>query len=153
MNMNQHNNIRREARTEHGFTLVELAVVVVIIGVLSSFAVPRLLTTVERSKAADAFKSLIAVRSAQETHQGRQGTYASSMDELDMELLTSDYFNMGEITAGKTGSLQDSWSVTFTRQGAAAGYGNYTVTFTESGYDKDNSTIELFPAIHPLNSK
>ena len=38
-----------------GFTLVELAVVVVIIGVLAAFADPRFLASVERSKAAEAF--------------------------------------------------------------------------------------------------
>src|SRR5229473_1944112 len=58
-----------------GFTLVELAVVIVIICVLAAFGVPRFLQSVERSKAAEAFAYLSSVRSAQERYQARQGTY------------------------------------------------------------------------------
>ena len=43
-----------------GFTLVELAVVIVIIGVLAAFGVPQFLKSVERSKAAEAFNYLSA---------------------------------------------------------------------------------------------
>ncbi len=43
------------ARARKGFTLVELAVVIVIIGVLAAFGVPKFLNSVERSKAAEAF--------------------------------------------------------------------------------------------------
>ena len=39
-------------RTRKGFTLVELAVVIVIIGVLAAFGVPKFLQSVEKSKAA-----------------------------------------------------------------------------------------------------
>ncbi len=38
-------------KNRKGFTLVELAVVIVIIGVLAAFGVPRFLKSVERSKA------------------------------------------------------------------------------------------------------
>jgi type IV pilus assembly protein PilA len=124
-----------------GFTLVELAVVIVIIGVLAAFGVPRFLKSVERSKAAEAFNYLSAVRSAQERYQSTNGTYADSAANLDISFPTPKYFDIADPVAGGSGSIEDSWSVTLTRSGTAAGYGDYTVVFTESGYDADNSTI------------
>jgi type IV pilus assembly protein PilA len=133
-----------------GFSLVELAVVVIIIGVLAAFGVPRMLKSVERSKAAEAFKYLAAVRAAQERYQARESTYASDLTLLDMEQSAPKYFTVGTTAAGDTGSLEDSWSLTLTRQGASAGYGAYTVTFTEDGYDTVNSTIHALPDINPM---
>lgn len=124
-----------------GFTLVELAVVIIIIGVLAAFAVPRFLDSVERSKAAESFNYLSAVRAAQERYQVRQGTYADDLTALDIQMPTPKYFTPGTPAAGSTGSLEDSWTLTLTRTGSAAGYGEYTVTFTEEGFDAANSDI------------
>jgi type II secretory pathway pseudopilin PulG len=120
-----------------------LAVVIVIIGVLAAFGVPRFLKSVERSKAADAFAYLSAVRSAQERYQARQGTYAANIGNLDIQVQTPKYFTVGTIAAGSTGSLQDSWTLTLQRSGSSSGYGAYTVTFTDQGFDTNtaNSTI------------
>ena len=135
-----------------GFTLVELAVVVVIIGVLAAFAVPRFLASVERSKAAEAFNYLSAIQAAQERHHARQGTYAGDVNNLDIKMTASKYFAAGAIAAGSTGSLEDSWSLTLTRSGASAGYGQYTVTFTEEGYDANASTISGKDDINPMQT-
>ncbi len=124
-----------------GFTLVELAVVVVIIGVLAAFGVPRFLQSVERSKASEAFGYLSSVRSAQERYLARQGTYADDISKLDIQAPTPKYFTVGTLGAGSTSDLQDSWTLTLTRSGSSAGYGAYTVTFTDQGYDTANSTI------------
>ena len=124
-----------------GFTLVELAVVIVIIGVLAAFGIPRFLKSVERSKAAEAFAYLQSIRAAQERYQARTGTYATDLTTLDIDSATPKYFSVGTVAAGSTGKLENSWTLTLTRSGSAAGYGAYTVTFTESGYDKTNSTI------------
>jgi prepilin-type N-terminal cleavage/methylation domain-containing protein len=135
-----------------GFSLVELSVVVIIIGVLAAFGIPRMLKSVERSKAAEAFKYLASVRAAQERYQARQGTYADDVAKLDVEQVAPKYFTVGIPGVGGTGSLEDSWSLTLTRQGASAGYGAYTVTFTQDGYDSVNSTINGLPDINPMGS-
>ena len=140
------------ATARRGFTLVELAVVIVIIGVLAAFGVPRFIKSVERSKAAEAFSYAAAVRTAQERYHSRQGTYAATVAELDIKFSTPKYFTVGPIDPGVTSSLQDSWTMTFTRTGASAGYGEYTIIFTEDGYDKDNSTIQGIPDINPLQT-
>ena len=139
-------------RNSHGFTLVELAVVVVIIGVLAAFAVPRFLASVERSKAAEAFNYLSSIQAAQERYHARQGTYASLLTDLDIQMTNVKYFTVGTVAAGSTGSLQDSWTLTLTRTGASAGYGEYTVTFTEEGYDPNASTIASHDDINPMQT-
>ncbi len=135
-----------------GFTLVELAVVVVIIGVLAAFAVPRFIASVERSKAAEAFNYLSSVQAAQERYHARQGEYAGVIPDLDIKFTSPTYFTVGAIAAGTTTSLEDSWTCSLTRVGAAAGYGAYTVTFTEEGYDSANSTINAKPDINPMGT-
>src|SRR2546421_8036627 len=125
-------------RGRKGFTLVELAVVIIIIGVLAAFAVPRFLDSVERSKAAEAFNFMSAVRAAQERYQVRQGTYCDDLTKLDIQMPTPKYFAVGTPAAGGGTGLEDSWSLTLTRTGAAGGYGAYTVGFTDHGYDVTN---------------
>jgi prepilin-type N-terminal cleavage/methylation domain-containing protein len=128
-------------RTRKGFTLVELAVVIVIIGVLAAFGVPRFLKSVERSKAAEAFAYLSAVQSAQERYLAQNGSYATDVSQLDFQMPAPTYFSVGTIGPGSTGQQQNSWSLTLTRTGSSAGYGAYTVTFTDQGFDATNSTI------------
>ena len=135
-----------------GFTLVELAVVIVIIGVLAAFGVPRFMKSVERSKAAEAFSYLSAVRDAQERYQAGNGTYATNLTDLDITFSSPTYFTVGTFAPGTTSSLQDSWTLTLTRTGASAGYGNYTVIFTQNGFDATNSTIATMPDINPMGT-
>lgn len=144
--------LNRNKSDQTGFTLVELAIVIVIIGVLASFGVPRLRDAVERSKAGESLNYLAAIRSAQERYASSEGTYASDVSELDVQFPTPKYFTIGSLVAGSTGDLENSWSLTLTRVGASAGYGPYTVTFTEAGYDPANSTISALPQINPIGS-
>jgi prepilin-type N-terminal cleavage/methylation domain-containing protein len=144
--------MHRHGSRERAFTLVELAIVIVIIGVLASFGVPRFRDAVERSKAGEALNYLSVVRASQERYHAREGTYADELSDLDISIPQPKYFTVGEIAAGSTDGLEDSWELTLTRNGASAGYGAYTVTFTEQGYDANNSTINEVPQINPIAS-
>ncbi len=139
--------MKETLRSSKGFTLVELSVVIVIIGVLAAFGVPRFRNAVEKSKAGEAFNYLAAIRSAQERYHSRAGTYAATPQELDISLSTNKYFTVGAIDAT---DLETGWKLTLTRTGPSAGYGNYTVTFTEDGYDATGPAPVIPDAINPM---
>src|SRR5215468_7444072 len=92
---------RTSLRTRKGFTLVELAVVIVIIGVLAAFGVPKFLQSVEKSKATEAFNYWSTVQAAQERYIAQNGVYwqTSNSDTLDIVLPTLQYFSAPTITA------------------------------------------------------
>ena len=147
---------RKVANRRKGFSLVELAVVVIIIGVLAAFGVPKMLQAVERSKASEAFGYLSAVRAAQERYQAREGKYAETLSDLDISQTSPKYFDVlpDESTITAT---EDTWTLTLKRKEGSSGYGQYTVTFTQDGFDTDtaNSTILVEPAseINPMGSE
>jgi prepilin-type N-terminal cleavage/methylation domain-containing protein len=138
----------RTSRT--AFTLVELAVVVVVIGALAAFGVPRFIRTVERSKAAEAFAYLSAVRSAQERYAAREGVYASDLSAIDVDVSPPRFFVVQPSKI--TDRPRDSWSLTLKRAGSPPGYGAYTVTFTQDGYDPAHSTIDGIAEINPIGA-
>ena len=129
---------------KRGFTLVELAVVIVIIGVLAAFGVPRFREAVERSKASESFNYLSAVRSAQERYHSRQGAYADNASNLDINFPAPKYFSLGVMNADES-----QWNTTLYRTGASAGYGKYTVSFGETGY---LTASNIPPLINPMAS-
>ena len=84
--------MKKVTRRILGFTLVELIVVVIIIGVLASIAVPQYLKAVERAKRGKAFAYLSFIRDAEQMYRAEKDTYTTSMDELrsHLESLTED---------------------------------------------------------------
>jgi len=71
---------------KQGFTLMEVLIVVIIIGIFATFAIPNYLRAVERARWAEAASLLSALRSAQLRYKAQYGYYAdsNSADNLDI---------------------------------------------------------------------
>ena len=121
-------------RTRKGFTLVELAVVIVIIGVLAAFGVPKFLQSVEKSKAAEAFNYLSAIQAVRSgTWPRTASTPARSPTSTSPCPLPSISPSRRTITVTPDSAGNPAWSLMLTRN-ANSSYA-YTVNWTQIGFD------------------
>lgn len=75
-----------------GFTLLELIIVVVVIGILASIALPRYIRIAEKGRIAEAKTILGTIRSAQLRYVAERGQFATAIANLDVNFQTPRYF-------------------------------------------------------------
>jgi prepilin-type N-terminal cleavage/methylation domain-containing protein len=85
------------ARGQRGFTLVELMIVVIVVGILASVAIPMYQLASERAKATEATSGLGAIRSAMRVYYAEHRTYVNA-----------NFVDGAQATAGGVLSVTDS---------------------------------------------
>jgi type IV pilus assembly protein PilE len=72
-----------------GFTLVELMIAVLVLGVLAALAYPTFVDSFRRGRRADAMAALAAVQQAQERWRSNHANYSTSLGELGLPSSTA----------------------------------------------------------------
>lgn len=78
-------SLNHNRKTLSAFSLPELLVVQVIMGILVLIALPNLMPLISRAKATDAQQQLVFLHSLETSHFYRCSSYFDSLDELGFE--------------------------------------------------------------------
>lgn len=132
-----------------GFTLLEIIIVVIIIGILASLALPRLFSTVENSRVSEAFNNMAVLRQSVERCRLQRGSLTgcdtvANLDIDDPNIVTNRLFNYTvTLDAAVTG---------YTIEATRGAHGNTTVDPTVDGalldliIDSNGSATRCAPA-------
>jgi type IV pilus assembly protein PilE len=123
-------HMKRHSYRERGFTLVELMITVVIIGILASIAYPSYTSQILKTHRSSAQAEMLDIASRQQQFLMANRAYA---DKTTLE--ASGYSLPSSVSARYTYSIAvvaspPSFTITFTPQGAQAGDGNLTLDST-----------------------
>ena len=104
-------------RNKRGFTLIELIIVVIIIGILAAIAAPMMQGNVNRAKASEALAAMGAIRTAERLYYVDQNSYIVISGNLDGTALNSylknadvlgTYFSVGDYSVSSSNVIKAS---------------------------------------------
>jgi type IV pilus assembly protein PilA len=84
----QHLNNRKNS--EKGFTLVELLVVIIIIGILAAIALPNFMNQTAKAKQSEAKQNVALVNKTQTNYRSEKNGFATKYDDLAVAVLKGD---------------------------------------------------------------
>ena len=100
-----------------GFTLIEVLIVVIILGILATLAVPQFTRMIARARMAEAWAGLGAVRTAQSVYWMESSAYAGVITDLDCDATAGDF----TFTVALIGGDDETFNAVATGAGDAAG--------------------------------
>ena len=101
--------------SQHGFTLIEVMIVVVIVGILASIAYPSYRNYVLRTNRAEGAAHIMRVLQAQERHHSQNMAYTTTLDDLGIPISSATYrYSISTMAACSGSAIARCVSVTAT---------------------------------------
>lgn len=117
-----------------GFTLLEIIIVVIIVGVLASLALPRLFSTVEYSRSSEAMAAFSSIRGALDRCALLLGNYTNCNDIAnDLDIPDPAASPGAHFTYAITNATQTAYTIVATRNSTDGGTAGDTITLTNNG--------------------
>lgn len=133
-------------KNSRGFTLIELMVVVVILAILSSIAIPLYQQYVMKTRRVDAKTALVGLRMAQERMRANCNTYSQKLDAATDTCTPGDAANT---TLTYSSSSAEGW---YTLAVTGASNLGYVATATADAGDKQGNDADCKKFILTVNA-
>lgn len=110
-------------KNEQGFTLVELLVVIVIIGILTAVALPNFMNQAAKAKQSEAKQYISAINRAQIYRRSYSSTFASNFEELAIGTMAgTGSSNTNSFTYSMSGDAESGTAYATSRDSALKSY-------------------------------
>jgi len=134
-------------KNKSGFTLLEIIIVIIIIGVLASLALPRLFSTVEFSRSTEALAAIASVRSSMERCYLANADYTDCDTFADIDLDNPANSPGSHFTYTISSGAADAYSIIASRTTVNGGTAGDVVFVEQAGTAVSRGGTGAFSAL------